>query len=151
MTDQHATIEERLLEAPHLHEAPHVNYMYIFYALCILTAASVIADVVGGGKFVVEHLGATRAKIVVGLLVLTIASCKAGFVMLYFMHLKFEGRWKIVLLAPTMILAMALVAALVPDVGVHYYDVQVPQTLQHAATVKEQASQSGGGAARPQH
>jgi cytochrome c oxidase subunit 4 len=55
------------------------------------------------------------------------------FVMLYFMHLKFEGRWKFVLLAPTIILAMALVAALIPDVGEHYYDVLTPQSMQHAA------------------
>jgi cytochrome c oxidase subunit IV len=49
------------------------------------------------------------------------------FVMLYFMHLKFEGKWKYVLLAPTMVLALAIIAALTPDIGLHYYDVQVPQ------------------------
>ena len=43
------------------------------------------------------------------------------------MHLKYEGKWKFVLLAPTMILALAIVAALMPDIGSHYYDVRVPQ------------------------
>lgn len=123
--------EEHLAHGDHSHdEHPHVNYMHIFYALCGLTAASVVADVIGGAGFVTSLLGGVRAKIIVGLLVLTIASFKAMFVMLYFMHLKFEGRWKYVLLTPTIILAMAIVAALIPDIGVHYYDVQVPQTAQ---------------------
>lgn len=123
--------EEHLAHGEHAHdEHPHVNYMYIFYALCGLTFASYLADEIGGTKYVTHVLGGVRAKIIVGLLVLTIASFKASFVMLYFMHLKFEGRWKYVLLMPTMILAMAIVAALIPDIGVHYYDVQVPQTAQ---------------------
>lgn len=124
------SLEKNLTHAEHEHDNPHVNYMHIFYALCGLTAASVVADVIGGATFVTSLLGGVRAKIIVGLLVLTIASFKAMFVMLYFMHLKFEGRWKYILLTPTIILAMAIVAALVPDIGVHYYDVQVPQTMQ---------------------
>lgn len=106
------------------HEAqhPHVNYWAIFGALCLLTVASVIADLMGG----------TMGKVVLALVVLTVACFKAMFVMLYFMHLKFEGKWKFVLLAPTTILALAIIAALMPDIGTHYYDVQVPQ-LNYAA------------------
>lgn len=109
--------------APAHHDAhdehhPHVNYWAIFGALCMLTVASVIADMLGGA------LG----KALLALVVLTVACFKAMFVMLYFMHLKFEGKWKIVLLAPTTILALAIIAALMPDIGTHYYDVQVPQT-----------------------
>lgn len=103
----------------------HVNYWTIFYALCALTAVSVIADLLGGHGV---------AKIVIVLAVLTIACFKAMFVMLYFMHLKFEGRWKLVLLAPTMVLAVTMIAALMPDIGLHYYDLQIPQT----AAVAEQ-------------
>ena len=115
--DAHATGEHHA-EAHDVHDAhPHVNYWYIFYALCALTAASVIADVYG------HALG----KVVIGLVVLTVACFKAMFVMLYFMHLKFEGKWKFVLLAPTTILALAIIAALMPDIGSHYYDVRVPQ------------------------
>ena len=43
------------------------------------------------------------------------------------MHLKFEGRWKYLLLAPTVVLAMGLPLALLPDVGLHYYTPVVPQ------------------------
>ena len=60
--------------------------------------------------------------------VLAVATAKALFVMMYFMHLKFEGKWKYVLLAPTIVLAMAIPAALMPDIGSHYYDYDVPQT-----------------------
>lgn len=104
----------------HAHDEhhPHVNYWAIFGALCLLTVASVIADMMGGAM----------GKVILGLVVLTVACFKAMFVMLYFMHLKFEGKWKFVLLAPTTILALAIIAALMPDIGTHYYDVRVPQT-----------------------
>jgi cytochrome c oxidase subunit 4 len=49
------------------------------------------------------------------------------YVMMYFMHLKFEGAWKWVLLAPTVILALAVPAALAPDIAFKYYDPQNPQ------------------------
>lgn len=108
----------------------HVNYWAIFYALCALTVASVIADVFGG----------SLGKLLIALVVLTVACFKAMFVMLYFMHLKFEGKWKFVLLAPTMILGLAIIAALMSDIGSHYYDVQIPQTRPGAA-----AHHGGGG------
>jgi len=95
----------------------HPNYLVIFGMLILLTIASVIADMVGG----------TIGKLLVGLIVLVIASFKAMFVMLYFMHLKFEGGWKYVLLAPTVVLALAVPAALAPDIAFKYYDPQAPQ------------------------
>jgi cytochrome c oxidase subunit 4 len=91
--------------------------MSIFFILCLLTVASVIADVAGG----------TIGKLLVGLIVLVVASLKAMYVMMYFMHLKFEGAWKWVLLAPTVILALAVPAALAPDIAFKYYDPQNPQ------------------------
>jgi len=47
--------------------------------------------------------------------------------MRYFMHLKFEGAWKYVILLPTAILACGLPLALAPDIGLHYYTTDVPQ------------------------
>lgn len=98
------------------HAIPHVNYFVIFLALCVLTAISVVADVVD-----------IRSAAAVIVIVLAVATAKALFVMLYFMHLKFEGKWKFVLLAPTMILAIGLPMALLPDIGVQYYMVDTPQ------------------------
>jgi len=103
----------------HEHETHHVNYFAIFIALCVFTALSVLFDMMQS-KF---------GKQILASLVLGVAACKATFVMLYFMHLKFEGGWKYVILAPTTVLAMAIPFALAPDIGYHYYSVQVPQTM----------------------
>lgn len=97
------------------HEHHHVNYMMIFIALCICTALSVVFDVV------------PMNRRVVAVAVLAVAVAKAQFVMRYFMHLKFEGAWKYVLLLPTAILAVGLPLALAPDIGLHYYTPDVPQ------------------------
>ena len=94
----------------------HVNYFIIFGILCFCTLMSVVFDVVE-----IEN------KIVLVILVMGVAVAKALFVMTYFIHLKFEGNWKFVLLAPTCALAMGLPLALLPDVGVHYYTQDVPQ------------------------
>ncbi len=87
----------------------HVNYLIIFVALCICTLLSVVFDLIDLNKRVVA------------VLVLAVAVAKAQFVMRYFMHLKFEGLWKYVLLLPTVILAMGLPMALAPDIALHYY------------------------------
>ena len=98
----------------------NVNYTGIFIALCVCTLLSILADVVGKGM----------GKVILASLVLGIAAFKATFVILYFMHLKFEGPWKYVLLAPTTVLAMALPFTLAPDISFHYYTVQVPQSYE---------------------
>lgn len=98
---------------------PHVNYWMIFGFLCILTGASVVADVVD-----IEHL---FNVFVLAFVVLLIACFKASYVMRYFMHLKFEGGWKYIILLPTTVLALAIPFALASDIAVHYYDVDVPQ------------------------
>lgn len=96
----------------------HVNYLLIFIALCVLTALSVVSDV---------FRPASQAVLIV--IVLAIASAKAACVLMFFMHLKFEGNWKFVLLGPTTILAIGLPLALLPDIGMHYYVGLTPQQL----------------------
>lgn len=88
----------------------HVNYAIIFGVLCFCTLMSVVFDVV--------HID---NKLVLIFLVMGVAVAKALFVLTYFMHLKFEGNWKFLLLAPTCALAMGIPLALLPDIGVHYY------------------------------
>ncbi|MDB5385498.1 MAG: hypothetical protein JWM11_1144 [Planctomycetaceae bacterium] len=102
----------------HAHDAHHVNYTGIFVLLCICTALSIVFDV---GK---PYL--SRAALLI--LVLGVATTKATFVLLYFMHIKFETGWKYVLLAPTMVLACCVPFALAPDIAYHYYEVIVPQS-----------------------
>lgn len=95
--------------ADHGTSHPHVNYLAIFIALCVCTALSVAFDLIDINKRVVA------------VLVLAVAVAKAQYVMRYFMHLKFEGLWKYVLLLPTAILSIGLPLALAPDVAMHYY------------------------------
>lgn len=100
------------------HDAhPHVNYFAIFVALCVCTGISILLDL-----FEVHSL-----RWVIAFLVMSVAVAKALFVLTYFMHLKFEGNWKFIILLPTTILAIGLMVALTPDIGLHYYTPDVPQ------------------------
>ncbi|MEJ7590602.1 MAG: cytochrome C oxidase subunit IV family protein [Planctomycetaceae bacterium] len=111
---------------PHdTHDTHHVNYLAIFVVLCICTALSVIFDVI--------HM----SKPVTIVLVMSVAITKALCVMMFFMHLKFEGNWKFVLLAPTTILAIGLPLALFPDVGASYYTPTAPQVTSWAEEISD--------------
>lgn len=104
------------------HDAGHADhgqlYKSVFGALCIFTGLSWAAD---------ELKGLFPNEATLAIVVLVVATFKALAVMLFFMHLKFERAWKYVLLGPTVILAIGLPLALLPDVGVHYYDMDIPQ------------------------
>ena len=102
------------------HAHPHVNYRNIFIALCVCTVISWLADEAFGW-------GLIQSKRIIAVLVLAVAVAKAQYVMRYFMHLKFEGKWKFVLLLPTAILACGIPLALAPDIGLHYYTPATPQ------------------------
>jgi len=99
----------------HLEEHPRVNYFAIFVALCVCTAISVVVDIV------------EITPLLLVFLVLAVAVAKALFVLTYFMHLKFEGRWKFIVLSPTAILAAGLMIAMSPDLAMHYYTNEAPQ------------------------
>ena len=73
-----------------------------------------------------------------------VACAKALFVMLNFMHLKFERAWKYMLLAPTFILAAGLMLALIPDVGRHYYTVDAPQIHEYEEELQHEGEHAGG-------
>jgi cytochrome c oxidase subunit IV len=99
----------------------HTPYWLVFAALCCFTAISWIVDEMKKG-------GMFNSYVLLIVVVLAVASAKALAVMMFFMHLKFEGNWKYVLLAPTIILAIGLPLALLPDIGVPYYMRDVPQS-----------------------
>lgn len=113
----------------HEHQESHGGvYLVIFFVLCCLTAVSWVADLV--------HLP-NRGLLVA--IVLGVATAKALCVMMYFMHLKFERAWKYLLLAPTFVLAAGMMVALMPDIGMHYYTVDVPQVHEHEADLIQEA------------
>ena len=128
-------------DAGHDHEEHHSHgqtYFKVFWVLCFFTLMSIGAD----------YLQMSN-KNVLRAIILAVATSKALCVMLYFMHLKFEGAWKYLLLAPTFILAATLPFSLVPDVGTHYYTVDVPQRYEYEA--QEAAKKAGHAPTKTEH
>ena len=103
----------RLTEAHgHTQAVPHhhVNYYGIFGLLVVLTIVTVAVAFI--------HIQSEAVKV---LLALTIASIKAAFVALFFMHLKFEGKMIYFIVGVPLVLTVILVAALFPDIVVTMY------------------------------
>ncbi len=127
--------------AGHDHEEHHSHgqtYFKIFWVLCCFTLMSIGAD----------YLQMSN-KNILRAIILAVATSKALCVMMYFMHLKFEGAWKYLLLAPTFILAATIPFALVPDIATHYYTVDVPQRYEYEA--QEAAKKSGHAPEKIEH
>ena len=96
-------------EEPHGVTTPtphhHVNYLYIFFALVLLTIATVL---VAFHRF--------HNEVANLLLALLIASIKATLVAMFFMHLKFEGKLIYLIFFVPLVLCMLLICALIPDI-----------------------------------
>ena len=91
----------------HTEPAPHheVNYFAVFAMLFVLTVVTVAVAFL--------HLEKEWQKVT---LALTIASIKASAVVLYFMHLKFEGKLIYLILLVPVSFCIILVTSLLPDV-----------------------------------
>jgi cytochrome c oxidase subunit 4 len=88
------------------HAEGHAAYLKVFVVLLIFT--------------ILEYLYATYMPVGFVMLVLGLMSMavfKATLVAIYFMHLKFEGRWVYFLLIPAGFLATVFICALYPDIG----------------------------------
>jgi cytochrome c oxidase subunit 4 len=105
MTDTHST-----QHAHHVHEDHGIGkYLAVFAALCVLTGASF---------FTYSRYWPFHDTPQVGWAFMMAVSCtKAMLVILFFMHVKYEASWKYVLTIPPAIMAIFLMLALVPDVG----------------------------------
>jgi cytochrome c oxidase subunit 4 len=111
MADTHASSHH------HAHESHGGvgKYLFVFGALCVLTAISVFI----GNSFLMntESIGWTG--------MIAVSCAKAMLVILFFMHLKWEANWKYVLTVPASIMSIFLMLMLVPDIGLrtrHYND-----------------------------
>ncbi len=100
MAEHAATVHESAEE----HESHVGTYLRVFFALLVFTILEYFY-----AKVFADHFG----LLVFGLMAL--ASIKAGLVGMYFMHLKFEGRWIYMMLIPVGILATVVVLGLMPD------------------------------------
>jgi cytochrome c oxidase subunit 4 len=88
-------------------ESHTAQYKRIFWVLAVFTACEYFyAKIFADHSFLVLVLG-----------LMTMAIFKATLVGLYFMHLKFEGKWVYGMLVPAGILALILTFALAPDVA----------------------------------
>ena len=94
----------------HEHSQSHVRiYLKVFVALLVFTILEYFY-----AKF------ASRFQFHIALLILglmSLAIIKAALVGMYFMHLKFEGRWVYLMLIPAGILALVFITALTPDIA----------------------------------
>ena len=82
------------------------TYMKVFGALLVFTIMEYCYA---------KYMHLSFFTLVLGLMAMAII--KATLVGLYFMHLKFEGKWVYSMLIPAGILAMVLTFALAPDVA----------------------------------
>jgi cytochrome c oxidase subunit 4 len=107
MTDAGA---HRIPEPAHGHAEPmphhKVNYMAVFGTLVVLTVLTVVVAFLG--------IKSELAKV---MLALAIASIKASAVILYFMHMKFEGKLIYLILIVPLTFCVVLVLSLLPDVS----------------------------------
>jgi cytochrome c oxidase subunit IV len=86
------------------------KYVAVFFALCGLTAISVVV-----GSFM-PGLRRDAPGIMWGAM-MAVSCAKASLVILFFMHLKWEANWKYVLTVPASIMSVFLMLMLIPDIG----------------------------------
>ncbi len=85
------------------------KYIYVFIALCFLTAASF---------FTYSSAWPFHDQPKIGWAFMMAVSCtKAMLVVLFFMHMKYEASWKYVLTIPAAFMSAFLILVLVPDIG----------------------------------
>ena len=93
------------------HVESHAPYLKIFFVLLVLTVLE---------YFYAKFFAGALVSLVLSLLAL--AGIKAMLVGLYFMHVKFEGRWVFFMIIPASVLATILILALMPDIGMRSID-----------------------------
>ena len=109
------------------HISPKSTYYMIFGTLMVLTAITVAVAFVPLGVFNFP-------------VAIAIAITKATLVILYFMHVKYEGKWVYAIMVPAGLLAVILVLALMPDIGTPYED---PGAVEETAWSAPGSSDSG--------
>jgi cytochrome c oxidase subunit 4 len=111
MTASHS--HGRIPEEAHGHTEPTPHHAVPYYKIFILLTVLTVVTV--GIYFLLVKLG-VRNELVRVIVALSIAAVKAGFVALFFMHLKFEGKLIYLIAIVPLVLTVLLVTALIPDV-----------------------------------
>jgi cytochrome c oxidase subunit 4 len=112
---------ESLTYQQHQDIESHVpTYLRVFVVLLVFTILEYFYAMLAQSHFVALVLG-----------LMALAFTKAALVGLYFMHLKFEGRWVYAFLVPACMLALGMILALMPDIG------SIPQSLPYGPEDEE--------------
>lgn len=90
-------------------EAPHAPYLKVFMALLVLTLMEYFFAMSA------TRMGFPFALLVLGLIVMALT--KAALVGLFFMHVRYEGRWVYLLIVPACLMAAIVVLGIYPDIG----------------------------------
>jgi cytochrome c oxidase subunit 4 len=120
---------------PH-HEGDHGHshtgqYFAVFVALCVLSAMSFLTY---------TDFWRSNFPVAAGRTFMMAVSCtKAMLVILFFMHVKYEASWKYVLTIPPAIMAVFLMLALVPDIGLRDRKVSPERRARMASVQSEDA------------
>lgn len=124
-----------------LHAHSHTGqYFAVFLALCVLSAMSFLTY---------TDFWRQRFPIEAGRTFMMAVSCtKAMLVILFFMHVKYEANWKYVLTIPPAIMAVFLMLALVPDIGLRGRKTSPERAARMAQPA---ASETHGAADRAEH
>ena len=118
------------------------KYLYVFGALVLLTSASF---------FTYSDAWPFKATPAVGWAFMMAVSCtKALLVVLFFMHVKYEASWKYVLTIPPAIMAVFLMLALVPDIGLRGRRAS-EERLRHMAVEEHAAEHEAGHESDAEH
>jgi len=127
------------------HSAEHGvgKYVAVFVALVFLTACSF-------WTYSEYWPSALNTDTVKRLFMMAVSCTKAMLVILFFMHLKWEANWKYVVTIPASFMAIFLMLALVPDVGLRVRRFSEERTAHSPttadATAIRQASHAYGSA-----
>lgn len=128
-------MSEQAAHDPHAAEHGNGKYYAVFVALCVLTGASF---------FTYSDYWWFHDTPAVGWAFMMSVSCaKAMLVILFFMHVKYEANWKYVLTIPPAIMAIFLMLALVPDIGMRLRNAS-EERLRHMAKPAVTASADHG-------
>ncbi len=89
----------------------HVNRTPLFFGVFIVLVVLTLASFWIGNAENLFALPQTKWQVMIG-----ISAAKAALVVLFFMHFWWERSWKYLLTIPTLLMAIILVVALIPDI-----------------------------------
>jgi cytochrome c oxidase subunit 4 len=88
-----------------------VNRTPLFFGVFVVLVALTLASFWVGNAEGLFALPQTKWQVMIG-----ISAAKATLVILFFMHFWWEHSWKYLLTIPTLLMAVILVVALIPDI-----------------------------------